>query len=99
MFIVTSSISAWSLALYNMFVSLELFFFLELTFKKHVGATLWKAFRIVKMARRLPLVVILGATGSGKTKLSIELAQRFKGEIISADSMQVLLMWIFAKSN
>ncbi|EEZ99485.2 tRNA dimethylallyltransferase isoform X1 [Tribolium castaneum] len=41
------------------------------------------------MALRLPLVVILGATGSGKTKLSLELAQKFKGEIISADSMQV----------
>ncbi|XP_064214736.1 tRNA dimethylallyltransferase isoform X2 [Tribolium castaneum] len=41
------------------------------------------------MALRLPLVVILGATGSGKTKLSLELAQKFKGEIISADSMQI----------
>lgn len=36
-----------------------------------------------------PLVVILGSTGVGKTKLSIELARRFDGEIISADSMQV----------
>lgn len=41
------------------------------------------------MLRRVPLVVILGSTGTGKTKLSIELAQRFSGEIISADSMQV----------
>ncbi|XP_044270246.1 tRNA dimethylallyltransferase-like isoform X2 [Tribolium madens] len=41
------------------------------------------------MALRLPLVVILGATGSGKTKLSLELARKFKGEIISADSMQI----------
>lgn len=41
------------------------------------------------MLRRVPLVVILGSTGTGKTKLSIELAQRFGGEIISADSMQV----------
>lgn len=38
---------------------------------------------------RLPLVVILGATGSGKTKLSLELAQKFGGEIIGADSMQI----------
>ncbi|XP_065072872.1 tRNA dimethylallyltransferase isoform X2 [Ochlerotatus camptorhynchus] len=36
-----------------------------------------------------PLVVILGSTGTGKTKLSIALARRFGGEIISADSMQV----------
>lgn len=41
------------------------------------------------MFRKLPLIVILGSTGTGKTKLSIELAQRFGGEIISADSMQV----------
>ncbi|XP_055585598.1 tRNA dimethylallyltransferase [Uranotaenia lowii] len=36
-----------------------------------------------------PVVVILGSTGVGKTKLSIELARRYGGEIISADSMQV----------
>lgn len=38
---------------------------------------------------RLPLVLILGATGAGKSKLAIEIAKMFKGEIISADSMQV----------
>ncbi|XP_044758814.1 tRNA dimethylallyltransferase [Coccinella septempunctata] len=41
------------------------------------------------MGSKLPLVVILGATGSGKTKLSLEIAQKFGGEIISADSMQI----------
>lgn len=41
------------------------------------------------MLRKLPLIVILGSTATGKTKLSIELAQRFRGEIISADSMQI----------
>lgn len=35
------------------------------------------------------MVVILGATGTGKSKLAIELGQRLQGEIISADSMQV----------
>ena len=35
------------------------------------------------------LLVILGATASGKTRLGVELAQRLKGEIISADSRQV----------
>ena len=37
-----------------------------------------------------PLVVIIvGPTASGKTRLSIELAKRFDGEIVSADSMQI----------
>ncbi|XP_066530886.1 tRNA dimethylallyltransferase [Hoplias malabaricus] len=36
-----------------------------------------------------PLVVILGATGTGKSKLALEIAKRVQGEIISADSMQV----------
>ncbi|CAB4055784.1 miaA [Lepeophtheirus salmonis] len=38
---------------------------------------------------RTPIVVLLGATGAGKSKLALELAQRFKGEIISADAMQM----------
>ena len=38
---------------------------------------------------RPPVVVVTGPTGSGKTDLSIGLAQRFNGEIINADSMQV----------
>ena len=36
-----------------------------------------------------PLIVILGATASGKTKLAVELARQLNGEIISADSRQV----------
>ena len=36
-----------------------------------------------------PLLIILGATASGKTKLAIELAKTFETEIISADSRQV----------
>ncbi len=35
------------------------------------------------------VVVIVGPTASGKTHLSIELAKRFDGEIVSADSMQI----------
>jgi len=35
------------------------------------------------------LLVILGPTASGKSDLAIKLAQKFKGEIISADSRQV----------
>lgn len=36
-----------------------------------------------------PLVIIAGPTASGKTKVSIELAKKIHGEIISGDSMQV----------
>ena len=35
------------------------------------------------------VIVICGATASGKTGLSIELAKWFNAEIISADSMQI----------
>lgn len=35
------------------------------------------------------IIVILGCTGTGKSKLSIEIARQIGGEIISADSMQV----------
>jgi len=35
------------------------------------------------------LVAVLGATGSGKSALSLTLARRFKGEIISCDSVAV----------
>ncbi|MDY3250553.1 MAG: tRNA (adenosine(37)-N6)-dimethylallyltransferase MiaA [Candidatus Choladocola sp.] len=39
--------------------------------------------------RKLPLVILTGPTAVGKTRLSVELAKRINGEIISADSMQV----------
>lgn len=38
---------------------------------------------------KLPLVILTGPTAVGKTRLSVELAKRIGGEIISADSMQV----------
>ncbi|MCX7714608.1 MAG: tRNA (adenosine(37)-N6)-dimethylallyltransferase MiaA [Clostridia bacterium] len=38
---------------------------------------------------KIPLVVVAGPTASGKTELSIELAKRLDGEIVSADSMQL----------
>jgi tRNA dimethylallyltransferase len=41
------------------------------------------------MAAVNPLIVIVGETASGKTALGIELAQRFDGEIICADSRTV----------
>ena len=35
------------------------------------------------------VIVICGPTASGKTTLSIQLAQKINGEIISSDSMQI----------
>ena len=37
----------------------------------------------------MSIIVIIGPTGVGKTKLSVELAKKVNGEIINADSMQV----------
>ena len=39
--------------------------------------------------RKIKIAAIVGPTASGKTSLSIELAKRFDGEIISCDSMQI----------
>lgn len=36
-----------------------------------------------------PLIIIAGPTAAGKTRLSVRLAQKINGSIISADSMQV----------
>ena len=36
-----------------------------------------------------PLIILLGATGSGKTALSLSLAESFGGEILSCDSVAV----------
>jgi len=42
------------------------------------------------MARKPPkIVVIVGPTASGKTALSLALGERFKGELVSADSCQI----------
>ncbi len=38
---------------------------------------------------KLPLIILTGPTAAGKTGLSIKLAKKIDGEIISADSMQV----------
>jgi len=35
------------------------------------------------------IIVIVGTTGVGKTRLSIELAKRFNGEIVNSDAMQM----------
>ena len=35
------------------------------------------------------ILIITGPTATGKTKLAIDCANRYNGEIISADSMQI----------
>lgn len=40
------------------------------------------------------IIVIVGATGTGKTKLGAELAYHLNGEVISADSMQVKFLFL-----
>jgi tRNA dimethylallyltransferase len=39
--------------------------------------------------RPKPLVLVLGPTGSGKSDLALDIAQRFGGEIVNCDSLQV----------
>ncbi|KAK1281021.1 hypothetical protein QJS04_geneDACA003032 [Acorus gramineus] len=39
--------------------------------------------------RRLSLLVIMGATGTGKSRLSIDVASRFPSEVINADKIQL----------
>lgn len=41
------------------------------------------------LTKKEKLLVLIGPTAVGKTKMSIELAKHFNGEIISGDSMQV----------
>lgn len=38
---------------------------------------------------KIPLIVVVGPTASGKTRLAIELAKIYNGEVVSADSMQI----------
>ena len=44
---------------------------------------------MIREAQPGPVVVVTGPTASGKTSLGIEIARRFGGEIVNADSMQV----------
>lgn len=37
----------------------------------------------------IPLVAVVGPTASGKTRLAVDIALRFGGEVVSADSMQI----------
>lgn len=42
-----------------------------------------------QQAEQKPLVVVCGPTGSGKSALAVALAERFSGEVVSCDSVQI----------
>lgn len=44
--------------------------------------------KFLEKAKR-PLILVLGATASGKTSLAIKIAKKFNGEVISTDSRQL----------
>ena len=41
------------------------------------------------MNKKINIISLVGPTASGKTALSVELAKKYNGEIVSADSMQI----------
>ncbi|EUB64389.1 tRNA dimethylallyltransferase [Echinococcus granulosus] len=41
------------------------------------------------LSRKCPVIAICGATGTGKSKLAIDLARRLAGEVINADAVQL----------
>jgi tRNA dimethylallyltransferase len=45
--------------------------------------------KVIAKNKKKIVIVILGSTASGKTSLAVRLANKFKGEIVSADSRQV----------
>ena len=38
---------------------------------------------------KIPIIAVVGPTASGKTRLGVDLALKFNGEVVSADSMQL----------
>jgi tRNA dimethylallyltransferase len=48
-----------------------------------------RAYSDVTRAPLPPLLVVVGPTASGKTELAVELAERLRGEVVSADSVQI----------
>ena len=39
--------------------------------------------------KKIPVAAVVGPTASGKTKLGVDIALKFNGEVVSADSMQI----------
>jgi tRNA A37 N6-isopentenylltransferase MiaA len=46
--------------------------------------------KIIEMIKEIPMsIFIVGTTGVGKTKLSLELGKKFRGEVVNCDSKQL----------
>ena len=43
----------------------------------------------MSMKEKIPVIAIVGPTASGKTGLAVSVAERFGGEVISADTMPI----------
>lgn len=56
---------------------------------KNVAVSAIEQLEFLQKGQSNKIVIIAGPTGVGKTNLSLELAERLHGEIISADSVQV----------
>lgn len=39
--------------------------------------------------KKIPVIAVVGPTASGKTALAVKIAQKFHGQVVSADSMQI----------
>ncbi|KAM0722420.1 hypothetical protein Q7P37_001861 [Cladosporium fusiforme] len=44
---------------------------------------------MAQQSKRQPLIAIVGSTGTGKSDLAVSLAQRYNGEVINGDAMQL----------
>lgn len=55
----------------------------------HFYATSHKAVHHEFTMSRPPLIAVVGATGTGKSQLAVSLAQRFNGEIVNGDALQL----------
>ncbi|WP_455256800.1 isopentenyl transferase family protein, partial [Peptoniphilus asaccharolyticus] len=45
------------------------------------------------------LIILTGPTGVGKTELSLKIAEKYNGEIISADSMQIYRKFVIGTAK
>ena len=53
------------------------------------GNSIFRYFYFIAKMHK-PLLIVLGATGAGKSKLALDIAQHIDAEIINADAMQVI---------
>ena len=49
----------------------------------------------IKAGHEKSIVLIVGSTAVGKSKLAIDLARKIRGEVVSADSMQVYKFFLY----